>query len=207
MCGPDVPEDRTAELAREAEAKRTGLIDQGAKSIDESFAGFNDDFFNGARTAQLDAHTAQLADQFKAAQENTIFDLARRGQLESSSGAERLAELNSTHNQALGDISLQADNRANELRSQVEAQKAQLLTQNQSAADPALAKVNAQASAGTFNQPQEPSTLANVFGSFLNSGATVLNSGKFDQQVANIGQRNPNQGGQNIPSSPSKVVS
>jgi len=48
MClGGDVPKDNSAEIARTAEAARQGRIGEGRSAIDQSFSGFDDNFFTG----------------------------------------------------------------------------------------------------------------------------------------------------------------
>jgi hypothetical protein len=119
MCFGGGGSDDAAKAARQAEEARQGRINTGLNDINNIFAGFNDDFYAAREKSYLDYATPQLTDQYNDAFKNLTFALARAGQLNSSTGAQRLAKLRQQKDNAFADIVNQSHDYANQARGNV----------------------------------------------------------------------------------------
>jgi len=194
MCSSSPPRDNSAEIARQQEAERQARIVEGQKKIDEQFVGFNDDFYNDYQTKYNDFYYPQVDDQYTDARKRLTLDLARTGNLTSSSGANKMGDLQEYYNDQRTGITNQGLNSLNEIRANIDSTKTQLYNDNRSAADPGSAAAAA-ASAASNLQPGIPdSPLANVFSAFFqNAGgaASGYNAGT-SQRSTNTGVQNYN---------------
>ena len=173
----DKSAERAAEQARRDEEARQLRITEGRGAIDQAFQPFNDDYFRGVEQDYLKYYMPQLDDQYKKAQEQTTFNLARTGNLNagtasSTAFADLLEEFN--RNRSLhGDRALGA---ANDARARVEQNRQDLFAQNAAAADPTAASSAAAASVGQLQLPQQFSPIGNVFADLLGSAATGISA-------------------------------
>lgn len=178
MCmfggGGGPPPDNSAEIARRDEEARQARITAGRTSIDQSLAGFNDDYYNRYRDTYVANYQPQLEEQYRRAYERATLGLAGSGNLNSSQGANVLADLTREYKRQGGVISNNAVDAANALRGKVETTRGNLYDQNRAAADPSSAAALAQAQAETLQAPQSFSPLADVFANLLNSAGTVV---------------------------------
>lgn len=142
MCfgggGPD-----PAEEARKAEQKRQGSIRQGMGGIDAAFGQFDDNFFNQRRDAYMNYALPQLNDQYASARKNLIYALSRNGNLQSTAGAERMGALKKQYDAQSLAVKSQADQIANQTRSDVENSRSDIVSQLEASADPGAASTAA----------------------------------------------------------------
>lgn len=179
MCGgpfvaPKIPKDDSAERARAEEAARQARIAEGQKNIDNTFAQFNDPYFDKISGDYTGYYAPQLDEQYAKAREKTTLGLARTGNLNASSGAERIGDLAQAYGREQAALSERALQAANELRTKVEENRSDLYGLNRGAADPGQALSLAAGRAGTLSAPQAFSPLADVFGGLVNQGAIGL---------------------------------
>ncbi len=178
MCifggGGGAPQDNSAAIARRDEEARQARITAGRAAVDQSFAGFNDDYYDQYRDAYTANYEPQLADQYRRAYERAVLGLAGSGNLNSSQGATVLSDLTREQERQRGTIRNNAISAANDLRGRVETTRGNLYDQNRAAADPSSAAALAQAQAETLMAPQNFSPLADVFASLLNNAGTVV---------------------------------
>jgi hypothetical protein len=179
MCPPKnssaAAAKKAAKEAKKAEELRQARIAQGQNNIDQSFDGFNDDYFRGFRKDYEGYYLPELDDQYARAREQTTFQLFRQmGGDEHSAGAKKRGRLHRTYLDGRTDVANKALNAVNDLRSRIEDTKSNLYAFNASAADPGQALSRSTALAGNLQQPIGYGPLHDVFASALNSGATVV---------------------------------
>src|SRR5207237_1213668 len=75
-------------------------VTAGKKSIDDAFGQFNDDYYGTYKNKYLGAANPQLQDQYGIAKDKLVSTLAGRDMLESSVGANGLAQLDKTRDNA-----------------------------------------------------------------------------------------------------------
>lgn len=184
MCTSKPKKDNSAEIARQEEAKRQARIAQGQTAIDQSFSGFNDDFYNNYQNQYSDYYNPQLNDQYSEAVKRLTLQLAQTGNLTGSAGATQIADLKKYYDTQKLSMTNQAIDAANTLRGNIDQRKSQLYADNRAAADPGSA-ASAAASAAQYLQPTAPtSPLANVFSDFfsnLGNVAAVRNAQRLSE--------------------------
>lgn len=177
MCifgGGGGSQDNSAEIARRDEEARQARITAGQTAIDQSFAGFNDDYYDQYGDAYTANYQPQLAQQYRSAYERAVLGLAGSGNLTSSQGANVLGDLAAEYKRQQNTLANNATGAINDLRSSVETARSGLYDQNRAAADPSSAASLAAAQAETLAAPQVYSELGDVFGNLINNAGTVL---------------------------------
>lgn len=149
-------------------------VAQGKKAIDSAFQQFTPNYFNGVATAYQNAYNPQLDNQYAQAKDKMIAALAGGDQLDSSTGAYQMGQLDKTYGTARANIANQATDAENQLKSTVSNTETNLYGLNSQAADPLQMASSAQAQAGAIVAPQSYPTLSNVFGDALNTASTAL---------------------------------
>lgn len=182
------------EMTRLRQEQHEGAVNQGKAKIDESFAQFDDPYYQHYTDAYKGAYNPQLDDQYSKARDKLTAILAGRGTLESSVGANSVAQLGKTYNDAQADIGNKAADATNAFKAKVDTTKGNLYQTNAAAADPLSAATMAQSSAGTLVAPQSYGNLGNVFGDALGAFSTAnkansqsMNPWPWNQQGGNAG--------------------
>jgi hypothetical protein len=188
----DKSAERAAAQARRDETARQGRISEGRASIDAAFTPFNDDYFKGVEQDYLGYHLPQIDDQYKKAQEQATYALARSGNLNAGSASNRVfADLLEEYNKQrtlYGDRALGA---AGEARAQVEQNRQELYGQNVASADPTAAAGAAAASVGKLRLPQQYSPLGTLFADAIGSAATGIVAEREGYPGFQVGIRTP----------------
>ena len=166
MCIFSAPKDNSARLAREAEEKRQGKITEGTNSINSAFAGFDDDFFSGIEQDANNFFNPQIDRQFDKTREGLIKNLARQGNLNASTGATQLGDLDRAGQEQRVTFSDRARGIASGVRGDVESNRAQLLAQLTASANPAAAAATSAAAARQLSEPQQFSAIGDLFSQF-----------------------------------------
>lgn len=161
------------QMIQAQEDKRQADITAGKTAIDSAFSQFTDPYYDTYKQTYLDNYNPQLTDQFGQAKDQLTATLAGADTLDSSVGANALARLAKTYNDAQSGIANQAQDATNAFKSSVQNAKTNLYTMNESAADPSLAASQAQASAGTLVSPASLPSLGSVFGNIAGSIGTA----------------------------------
>lgn len=147
--------------AEQAATQATVKADQG--TVNTAFDQFNPDYFSKYRDAYTGYYTPQVQDQFKQAQDQLTAALTGNGTLESSVGANALANLAKRNTDQTAQIQGQADNAVNALKQNVSGQKTALYNEANSAVDPTQIASSAQAQTTALAAPQTYTPLANIF--------------------------------------------
>ncbi len=164
--------DKEAKRARADEEARQKRIREGTARVDQTFGQFDDDFFGERRQAFLDFATPQVDDQFKKAQEELTFALARAGMLDSSARAEKQGELSKLYDTRKREITDQAIGQETTARTAVEDARSGLIRNLQSTADANAAANEAVNRAAALSKPAPFSPLTQLFADFTSGLAT-----------------------------------
>ena len=169
MSTPKAPVDNSAQIARQQEEERQARIAEGRSAIDDAFSSYNDDFYNQYQTDYTNYYTPQLTDQYDDAHKRLTLQLAKTGNLTSSYGIDRLADIEEYYGNQNTALTNRALDAVNTLKGNVDQRKSQLYADNRSAADPGSASTAAIEAAGALQPTQPQSPLANVFADFFNN--------------------------------------
>lgn len=180
------PKDNSAQIAREAEDDRQARITEGTGNINSAFAGFDDSFFGGIEQSALDFFNPQIDEQFEDTRESLIKNLARQGNLNASTGATQLADLDTEAQKQRVNFADQSRGFATSARADVEGNRSNLLTQLRASADPSAAATSAAAQADILSRPQPFSLIGDLFSQFgglANTQITAARQG-FDNPAS-----------------------
>lgn len=166
LFDPGKPARDEANRARAEEEARQGRIREGTAAIDSTFGQFNDDFYSGIAKSFMDFSRPQLDEQFGEASEQTTFDLARRGMLDSSNRVERFGKLDRRYNLELDSLTDQGQQFATEARSNVERNRADLVGMLNATGDNQAASQGALARAAIVSRPPAYSPIGQLFQDF-----------------------------------------
>jgi hypothetical protein len=144
------------------------LITQGQEGIDQAFTQFDPNYYDHYRTAYTGYYTPQVADQYGRARDQLVSALADRGTLESSVGAQSLADLDKRNTDQIAQIQSGAADAVNAKKASVDAAKTSLYNVNTSVADPTQISTQANANASTLVAPNSYTPLGNVFTDLVN---------------------------------------
>lgn len=125
------------------ELKRQYAVDLGQVGIDKNFDKFDKKYYGKYRDTYKGYYAPQVEKQYGEATDKLVASLADRGMLESSVGNDAQAKLLDEFTKANTNISNEALDASNKLRSNVESQKSNLYSINEASADPM--GINAQA--------------------------------------------------------------
>ena len=186
MGFPKAPKDNSAEIARQQEAARAARIAEGSASIDKQFGQFDDSFFDSIRQSALDFFNPQVKDQFTNTREGLIKNLARQGNLNASTGARQLGDLQKAFGEQQGVIGNRALGFATDARADVERNRSDLMASLSATADPFAAANSAAARASTLSAPKQFSPLGDLFTKFAGTAATNIDAARrgFDNPAS-----------------------
>lgn len=151
-----------------AEAMKAGLFG----GVQKSTGAFGGDFFDKRRQAYVDYAMPQLQDQYKDAQRELTYSLARGGNLASSTAGTQtgdLSKLYGTNQQAIADKAL---GYANEARTAVEDARGDLIKTLNATGDAEGAAKGAINRAAALSRPDTYSPLSQLFADFTSTLGT-----------------------------------
>jgi hypothetical protein len=157
---------------RAEEEARQGRITAGKAAIDSAMAGYDDDFYAGQAQNYMDYATPQIEDQYTDAMRSLTRALARNGTNQSSMAAERKAKLQTKLNNAQVDAARQGEAFANDTRTALAGVKNNLISQNQSLADPTLIASMAANQSNAASQLPSYNPVAQIFADATSGLAT-----------------------------------
>lgn len=172
MCGMMGGGGGSSAADRQAEQQRQDNIQQGMNSINATFAPFNDQYFADFEKKNLDLATPDIAQQKKEATSQTLYGLARSGNLDSSTAAKQYGDIERRNTQAIQQASDTAHSAAEGLRSDVEAERSNLAGQLNASADSNAAASNAQTQAQLLTRTPTYSPITNIFSDLTSQIAT-----------------------------------
>lgn len=167
-----------ANQSRQQETNREAAIDNGQQTIDKSFAGYNDDYYNGIKTNYINSQMPALDDQYQIAKDQLAYSLARGGNTNSSTAGYQSGQLAKNEAQQEEAISDNASDAANAQQQKITAAKTGLIGQVASAADSTGANAAASQAAGnaaSAGVTASVSPLADVFGGLTAAYGNVKN--------------------------------
>jgi hypothetical protein len=181
-----------AAAARATEEARQARIRQGLTKIDETFAPFDDTFYDTRKSAFLDYYKPQIDDQLTDAKDRLTFALARNGNLKSTAAGDAAAKLQKQYTDNWASIVSRADADVNNLKSNVSNEKTSLVAQLNATAD--ADRVSNDALSRTqimYQNRPEYSPLGDIFSgvgdSISNFAAANQNRAIYDTYFGNRG--------------------
>lgn len=175
---------RQQELLQQQEEQRQANIRGGMSAVDNAFAQFNDDFFNTGASSYSGYYLPQIEDARKNTLAKVTANLAEKGMLESTAGANKISAIEKRAADERARIGDEAANFAQTLRSTVDQNKNQLYDLARTAADPNAVATRATGQATTLAQMPGGFTkqsIGNVFSDFLTpiaAGLTAANNSR-----------------------------
>lgn len=162
-----------AAQARADEQARQQRVREGTARIDDIFAKeFTDDFYKGRLDAFSNYAMPQLDDQFGDARKQLTFDLARSGNLQSSTRASKEGDLNTLYDTNKRGVLDQALGEEGKARNAVEGARGELMTMLNSTGDAEGAASSAIHRATALSQPAAFSPLSQMFANFTSALGT-----------------------------------
>lgn len=181
---------RQAEEARQREEKRKADILAGTARIDENFNRFDDNFYGQRRQAYLDYATPQLDQQLAEARKQLTFALGGAGQLRSSAATDRLGRLMQDYELQRAGLVSEADNQAQQLRTQVANSRNTLIDQLNASADPDAAYNNSLARASLIQStPNSFSPLGQLIGNAAAGVGQYIQGGQDKRLIETLAVR------------------
>ena len=151
--------------AAAAQAQQNIAQDQGA--INSAFSQFNPDYYQNYANDYTNYYTPQLDQQYGLAKDQLTAALSGNGTLESTVGANALAQLAQQDASQAAQIQQQGSAAANALQGNVAQQKAALLNQANASVDPTQIASNAHAQSTALAAPPSFQPLGDVFSSLV----------------------------------------
>jgi hypothetical protein len=141
--------------------------------------GFGEDFYSGISRKVMDLGNVDITDQYNKARENLQYALARQGLSSSSAANQGVADTEAAKAKAQGDLSLQAQDAATQVRSQVDQEKQAALAQLYATEDPSLSANTALGKATNIRADQPAySGLGDIFGSVIQGFGNVYSAAR-----------------------------
>lgn len=196
MCGGGGSAKRAAAQQRADEEARQARIAQGRQSIDDTFnSTYNDDFFNNIGKTYTDYYNPQVDQQYEDAKKKLTFNLGRQGILGSTEAGDQFKKLEDKYGQERQNIANNALQAGQTARGNVEQQRNQLYSINNSTADPAAAAASAQNALKNITTQPSLTSLGNLFAEFLNNASAPAASVAAAQNTSLPGFNFSNTGG------------
>jgi hypothetical protein len=167
--------DQTAAVQNQYDTQRSQLASQYSQWVNQTFAPYNDAYYNQYAKDYADALQPEVDRQYSQAHGQMVFGLARNGQLNSQAHADLQGSLDQARGRAMSDIATQASQASQNLRSQVGQAQNSILAQ--------------MLSTGALGQPVAPGTGDEVNASIDSTNRALQNiqiTGA--DQIAKIGQ-------------------
>jgi hypothetical protein len=174
--------------AEEAEKARQARIAKGTADVNRIFEQYTPDFYSKRATDYEGWAMPQVEDQYKKAQEQLLYALARQyGSTNTSEAAARQAELAKQYGIAKTGQTEQGLNLANQARSNVENARTEILQQLAATADPAAAATSAMNQQDILTRTDPYTPLGELFANVTEGlAASQYPYGIFGQQPTPI---------------------
>lgn len=152
-----------AAASRAAEEARQSRINSGMNEISNAFSGFDDNFYNQRAKAYTDYANPQLEDQYAEAKKALVYALSRSGNLGSSVAADRNADLLKSYNANKQAIEQKGLSYANQLKSDVNSNRSNLVNELNNTANPSAVAQSAASQAGLLSSAPAFDALGQLF--------------------------------------------
>jgi hypothetical protein len=167
---------KMAQQQRQDELDRQNRVNQSIGNINSAFGQFDNNYFNQKGQDYLGVYQPQVDRQYKEAQSDTLYQLARQGITNSSAGAKAFGDLYRDYGQQNLSLQSKANDYMNQARQQVEAQRNSLINQATATANPSAAASEAANSVGSLQMVQPTggySPLSGLFNTFTGALANT----------------------------------
>ncbi len=152
------------EILNPADRQASDLIASGKLfTAKEQRPGFDDNYYSGIRKAFTDFYLPRVDEQYDKANRGLTYKFANTGNLNSSAGANNIANLFRDYNRERASIGDRALGAEKDLRSNVEQNRSELISQLQATADPEAAAISSTARAKALATPAPYSPLGDLF--------------------------------------------
>ncbi len=152
----------------------------------QTYPGFTPDFYDQRKQAFINYANPQLMQQYEQSRKNLIYQLARGGNLQSSSGIDLSGKLQQQLGSNQRSIADEGQNQANELRQTVEGNRQTAINQLYASADPAQAASTAIAGARIDAQPSTYQPLGDLFAQWSNIYNQNRTAQAYNPNVPNL---------------------
>lgn len=183
MCGGG-DSGAYAAQARADEIARQERIQAGMGRINQTFSGFNDNFFNKRKEEFMKSMNPQAVKQYQQANENLAYSLARKGLTDSSERAKSEGILQEQMKNARYDIAQRASDLANQQKQGLEENKSSLIGQLNATGDAGTAAAKAANAASNLANQQSYSLLGNMFANTAGLVSDARTAGYYDKNSA-----------------------
>lgn len=155
---------KQAKRQEKRELDRLNRIEQGMSEIEALFSNkFGQSYYDGIRSAATDYAMKDVDDQYRNAQRNLMFALARSRTGVSSEAARRQGILGSGRERAVYDATSLGQNAERQARTDVSREKSQIINQLQATADPGAAAAASRSAAEFLSINPPADTLGPLF--------------------------------------------
>jgi hypothetical protein len=161
-----------ADQAREQEAARQASIGKGMSSIDAAFKRFDDPYYASKEVAYKNYYLPQLDQQFNDARDAMSLRLSANGLGGSTSGATGMSRLGEDYARQKAEVAQRALEYGNQVRTDVQGLRTNLVNQLNSTADPAIAAQAANSAA--YNQYSRPNAFEPISNAFKDYAGMYL---------------------------------
>lgn len=169
------------------EAARQSRINSGLSNINNAFSGFDEPFYKQRAQDYTNFALPQAQTQFDTTRKSLAYSLARNGLSNSGAAVNENQALQTTRNQKVSDIVNEGQNQANQLRSNVSTQKANVVNQLESSSDPSLAHESALSATAGLSAPSSFSPIGSLFTDFSNTYLNNLQAKSYSNANQNTG--------------------
>jgi hypothetical protein len=176
---------------RADELARQNRINQSIAGINKTFSQFDNDWFGAKKNDYLNYYAPQIDQQYGSAKQDTLFQLARQGLIDSSAGAKVYSDLARDYGNQQQSIQSGANSYEQQARSQVETQRNNLINQATATANPQASASAANNAVGSLQmiQPQGGySPLAGLFNTFAGAAANGIQNYAYGNNGGLLGQ-------------------
>lgn len=172
--------------ARKMERERQARMSSGIAAVNRNFDQFDENFYGERQKAYVDYATPYLAEQYKQQGKASAADLVRRGLRLSTAAVNREASLGREMGRKQAEVADAGLAAANDLRSDVESTRSNLINQAISGADPSSVSSSALSQAAAMRKPSSFGTIGTFFDDWsrIYMGNQVARS--YDSSVPNM---------------------
>ncbi len=163
------------------EAQRQQAIRDGSAQVNSAFGAFDDNYYDDIANKYKANYTPLIAEQYDKVKRELPYQFA------STQGSEyqrRVSELEADYQRQMVDNASQAEQFANDRRSQVENQRGNLISQVTAGADPNTAATLAAGAVKSLSAQPTFSALGDLFAKYTGNAANYANA----QQAQGMGQ-------------------
>jgi hypothetical protein len=158
----------TGNAVAQQEAQQKAITEQSVGAINNAFSGFTPAFYQQAATNYNNWALPQLQTQYQTANNQLGYKMADQGIMNGTAKNTAQNALSASMSQNQSNIANAAVDQENSLKSTVGTEKANLMSQAQTASDPAAMASSAAAMASTTTAPSSFASLGSMFSSFGN---------------------------------------